>query len=234
MFAWEIRERLLADRVCTEDNLPSVSSINRILRTLPTSTHDHQRFPINFRTIRASGIHAPIPLLPVQVATPSGPSVKSTTTLGRQTSRSVTTKPSLPTGMTETQNQTTGDGKDNDLTKHPSGSDTAGESGKMADHDGFKSDKQGEQPGRQVVERKTEEKNDLASSNIDPDLPQPRMIELPTSTGSQTPCSNAALRMPPKLQRCHFVNGLAEGQTVPLATYYPLPMGQVDRKWRVV
>ncbi|XP_038069140.1 paired box protein Pax-5-like [Patiria miniata] len=34
MFAWEIRERLLADGVCTEENLPSVSSINRILRNV--------------------------------------------------------------------------------------------------------------------------------------------------------------------------------------------------------
>ena len=29
MFAWEIRERLLADGVCTEDTVPSVSSVNR-------------------------------------------------------------------------------------------------------------------------------------------------------------------------------------------------------------
>jgi len=29
MFAWEIRVRLLKDAVCTDDSLPSVSSINR-------------------------------------------------------------------------------------------------------------------------------------------------------------------------------------------------------------
>ncbi|GIY47074.1 paired box protein Pax-2-B [Caerostris extrusa] len=28
MFAWEIRDRLLADGVCDQDNIPSVSSIN--------------------------------------------------------------------------------------------------------------------------------------------------------------------------------------------------------------
>ncbi|XP_065077446.1 uncharacterized protein sv isoform X2 [Ochlerotatus camptorhynchus] len=32
MFAWEIRDKLLADGVCVHDNVPSVSSINRIVR----------------------------------------------------------------------------------------------------------------------------------------------------------------------------------------------------------
>ncbi|XP_064606189.1 paired box protein Pax-5-like isoform X2 [Liolophura sinensis] len=32
MFAWEIRDRLLTEAVCTQDNVPSVSSINRIVR----------------------------------------------------------------------------------------------------------------------------------------------------------------------------------------------------------
>ncbi|XP_029641626.1 uncharacterized protein LOC115216435 isoform X1 [Octopus sinensis] len=32
MFAWEIRQKLLEDQVCTEKNIPSISSINRIIR----------------------------------------------------------------------------------------------------------------------------------------------------------------------------------------------------------
>ncbi|XP_062590462.1 uncharacterized protein LOC134252050 isoform X2 [Saccostrea cucullata] len=32
MFAWEIRQKLLGDRICNEKNIPSISSINRIIR----------------------------------------------------------------------------------------------------------------------------------------------------------------------------------------------------------
>ncbi|XP_067659523.1 uncharacterized protein [Haliotis asinina] len=32
MFAWEIRQKLIADGICTEKNIPSISSINRIIR----------------------------------------------------------------------------------------------------------------------------------------------------------------------------------------------------------
>ena len=32
IFAWEIREKLISENVCTPSTAPSVSSINRILR----------------------------------------------------------------------------------------------------------------------------------------------------------------------------------------------------------
>ncbi|XP_035230106.1 paired box protein Pax-1-like isoform X2 [Stegodyphus dumicola] len=35
LFAWEIREKLLFEGICPRDSLPSVSSINRILRRAP-------------------------------------------------------------------------------------------------------------------------------------------------------------------------------------------------------
>ncbi|CAF1118259.1 unnamed protein product [Rotaria sordida] len=34
IFAWEIRDRLLTDNICNPENIPSVSSINRVLRNL--------------------------------------------------------------------------------------------------------------------------------------------------------------------------------------------------------
>ncbi|XP_041059065.1 paired box protein Pax-4 [Carcharodon carcharias] len=34
MFAWEIRGKLLSEGICTRDKIPSVSSINRVLRNL--------------------------------------------------------------------------------------------------------------------------------------------------------------------------------------------------------
>ncbi|XP_059497121.1 paired box protein Pax-8-like isoform X2 [Stegostoma tigrinum] len=50
MFAWEIRDRLLADGMCSNDTVPSVSSINRIIRTkvqqpfhLPLEDHSQAR-----------------------------------------------------------------------------------------------------------------------------------------------------------------------------------------------
>ncbi|XP_061505363.1 paired box protein Pax-6 isoform X2 [Anopheles gambiae] len=37
IFAWEIRDRLLSEGTCNNDNIPSVSSINRVLRNLASN-----------------------------------------------------------------------------------------------------------------------------------------------------------------------------------------------------
>ena len=41
MFAWEIRDRLLTEHVCNQDNVPSVSSINRIVRNRAAEKAKH-------------------------------------------------------------------------------------------------------------------------------------------------------------------------------------------------
>jgi hypothetical protein len=40
IFAWEIRDRLLNENICNQDNIPSVSSINRVLRNLASKSFD--------------------------------------------------------------------------------------------------------------------------------------------------------------------------------------------------
>lgn len=42
MFAWEIRDQLLSQRICDPNTIPSVSSVNRILRNGGLWTDDMQ------------------------------------------------------------------------------------------------------------------------------------------------------------------------------------------------
>ncbi|NWI00634.1 PAX5 protein, partial [Tichodroma muraria] len=54
MFAWEIRDRLLAERVCDNDTVPSVSSINRIIRT-KVQQPSNQQVPASSHSIASTG-----------------------------------------------------------------------------------------------------------------------------------------------------------------------------------
>ncbi|XP_072445745.1 paired box protein Pax-5 isoform X2 [Chiloscyllium punctatum] len=61
MFAWEIRDRLLAERVCDNDTVPSVSSINRIIRT-KVQQPPNQQSPVTSHTIAPSTVAVtPVP-----------------------------------------------------------------------------------------------------------------------------------------------------------------------------
>ncbi|XP_028286618.1 paired box protein Pax-6-like [Parambassis ranga] len=59
IFAWEIRDRLLTEGICTNDNIPSVSSINRVLRNLAS---DKQQMG----TVGGEGIFDKLKMLNVQ------------------------------------------------------------------------------------------------------------------------------------------------------------------------
>lgn len=94
MFAWEIRDRLLSEGVCTAENVPSVSSINRIVRNRinsseqkisPTKPNDQLNASINnmgnvknelAQHPRATGCHSINGLLGISASQASTPANK--------------------------------------------------------------------------------------------------------------------------------------------------------------
>ncbi|XP_066445420.1 paired box protein Pax-4 [Eleutherodactylus coqui] len=59
MFAWEIQERLLTDKICSEDKIPSVSSINRVLRNLPLNLNFSSLEPSSPGLMDATNVKIP-------------------------------------------------------------------------------------------------------------------------------------------------------------------------------
>nr|AAQ17211.1 paired and homeobox transcription factor [Tripedalia cystophora] len=61
MFAWEIRDRLLQDSVCSQENVPSVSSINRIVRNRINSTGKEEEMKLEPGSVVLSPMTAGFP-----------------------------------------------------------------------------------------------------------------------------------------------------------------------------
>jgi len=62
IFAWEIRDYLLSQRICDDQSIPSISSINRILRNAGAFNSDgvlaNEMSPFYYQSFTAPALHA--------------------------------------------------------------------------------------------------------------------------------------------------------------------------------
>ncbi|CAI4232568.1 unnamed protein product [Auanema sp. JU1783] len=74
IFAWEIRDKLLSDNICTADSIPSVSSINRVLRNLASKKEQqqlHSDFYDRFRLVDQNQLYTTWGYNPWQMSVPT-------------------------------------------------------------------------------------------------------------------------------------------------------------------
>ncbi|KAM3924760.1 paired box protein Pax-4 [Leptodactylus fuscus] len=90
IFAWEIRERLLSDRICPEDKIPSVSSINRVLRNLPLTLNFSSSLESSSTVTLAGFLEVTNVKIPYENSYESNSEIASTTTTQSHNQRSRT------------------------------------------------------------------------------------------------------------------------------------------------